>query len=88
MNTDLEDIIELLEKYKNNQESREEIKEFEEEIDIDETIEEFKDVLETSSTGIQRIRDIVLSLRNFARLDEGERKNVDLYEGIKHFKSL
>jgi two-component system NtrC family sensor kinase len=80
--TDLEDICELLDKYQNNQESLEDIKSFAEEIDFEETLDELKDVIETSSTGIQRIRDIVLNLRNFARLDEGERKIVDLYEGI------
>jgi len=80
--TDLENICELLEKYQDKHLSIEDIKSFEIEIDIEETIDELKDVLENSSTGVQRIRDIVLNLRNFARLDEGERKSVDLYEGI------
>jgi signal transduction histidine kinase len=34
-------------------------------------------------TGTQRIRDIVLSLRNFSRLDEAELKVVDLHDGIE-----
>ena len=34
------------------------------------------------STGTQRIRSIVLSLRNFSRLDEAETKVVDLHEGL------
>ncbi|MEL6556515.1 MAG: ATP-binding protein, partial [Cyanobacteria bacterium J06621_11] len=29
-----------------------------------------------------RIRDLVLSLRNFSRLDEAEKKQVDIHEGI------
>ncbi|MBW4542655.1 MAG: PAS domain S-box protein [Myxacorys chilensis ATA2-1-KO14] len=32
--------------------------------------------------GTERIREIVLSLRNFSRLDEAEMKHVDLHEGI------
>jgi len=82
--TDMEDILELLEKYQDDSLSKEDIKEFEEEIELDETLSELNDLIDTSSTGIQRIRDIVLSLRNFARLDEGERKTVDLYEGINN----
>ena len=35
------------------------------------------------STGSERIRSIVLSLRNFSRLDEAETKKVDLHEGIE-----
>ena len=32
--------------------------------------------------GAERIRQIVLSLRNFSRLDEAEQKAVDIHEGI------
>jgi phosphoglycerate-specific signal transduction histidine kinase len=32
--------------------------------------------------GSERICDIVLSLRNFSRLDEAEGKPVDIHEGI------
>ncbi len=34
--------------------------------------------------GSERIRDIVKSLRNFARLDESELKEVDIHEGINN----
>ena len=34
-------------------------------------------------SGTERIRDIVLSLRNFARLDESSLKESDLHEGIE-----
>ena len=33
--------------------------------------------------GAQRIREIVLSLRNFSRLDEADMKEVDIHEGIE-----
>jgi two-component system NtrC family sensor kinase len=32
--------------------------------------------------GADRIRDLVLSLRNFSRLDEAEMKSVNLHEGL------
>ncbi|QHG20208.1 ATP-binding protein [Nostoc sp. ATCC 53789] len=39
-------------------------------------------VLNSMNIGTERIRDIVLSLRNFSRLDESEYKAVDIHEGI------
>ena len=32
--------------------------------------------------GAERIRKIVLSLRNFSRLDEAEMKEVNIHEGL------
>jgi two-component system, NtrC family, sensor kinase len=39
-------------------------------------------ILKSMTLGSERIRDIVLSLRNFSRLDEAECKAADLHEGI------
>ncbi|MDP6041021.1 MAG: response regulator [Candidatus Latescibacteria bacterium] len=39
-------------------------------------------LIESCSNGSQRIKEIVLGLRTFSRLDEAERKSVDLHEGI------
>jgi len=39
-------------------------------------------LLQSMRVGTQRIREIVLSLRNFSRLDEAEFKQVDIHEGI------
>lgn len=44
----------------------------------------FKDV----NDGLERIRRIVLDLRNFSRLDEAERKRVNLVEGIESTLNL
>jgi signal transduction histidine kinase len=33
-------------------------------------------------SGTERIREIILSLRNFSRLDEAEFKQVDIHEGL------
>jgi len=39
-------------------------------------------LLQSMKVGTNRIREIVLSLRNFSRLDEAESKPVDVHEGI------
>ncbi|MBD2693637.1 PAS domain-containing sensor histidine kinase [Anabaena catenula] len=39
-------------------------------------------ILNSMSLGTDRIREIVLSLRNFSRLDEAEIKTVNIHEGI------
>ena len=45
--------------------------------------------LETSiETGAERIRQIVVSLKSFSRLDESEMKEVDIHEGIESTLSL
>ncbi|WP_414579087.1 AAA family ATPase [Anabaena sp. CCY 9402-a] len=40
-------------------------------------------MLESMKVGADRIRQIVLSLRNFARLDESDMKSVNLHEGME-----
>jgi signal transduction histidine kinase len=45
--------------------------------------EDFLKIIASMQTGTQRIRDIVLSLRNFSRLDEAEVKAVDLHAGLE-----
>ncbi|MFB2917423.1 sensor histidine kinase [Aerosakkonema funiforme] len=40
--------------------------------------------LNSMKIGAERIRQLVLSLRNFSRLDEAEVKDVDLHEGIEN----
>jgi two-component system, NtrC family, sensor kinase len=44
--------------------------------------EDISKILRSMNTGTQRIRDVVLALRNFSRLDEVGYKAVDLHEGI------
>jgi light-regulated signal transduction histidine kinase (bacteriophytochrome) len=40
-------------------------------------------LLESMKMGSERIRKLVLSLRNFSRLDQAEKKLVDIHEGIE-----
>ncbi|NJR24596.1 MAG: PAS domain S-box protein [Richelia sp. CSU_2_1] len=54
-----------------------------EEIEIDYLIDDFPKILESMIVGADRIRDLVVSLRNFSRLDEAQMKAVDIHEGIE-----
>jgi signal transduction histidine kinase len=60
-----------------------EIQAFAEEIDIEFLIEDLQKMLCSMKIGTERIRNIVLSLRNFSRIDEAEFKAVDIHEGIE-----
>jgi len=51
-------------------------------INIDFIATDLPKLLSSMQRGTDRIRSIVLSLRNFSRLDEAEMKRVDLHEGI------
>ncbi len=53
------------------------------EIDLNFTIEDLPKLLKSMQVGAERIRKIVLSLRNFSRLDQAEMKSVDIHEGIE-----
>ncbi|MEG4394821.1 AAA family ATPase [Microcoleus sp. BROC3] len=59
-----------------------EIHTFAENIDLEFLIYDFPRLLDSMQLGAERIRQIVLSLRNFSRLDEAGIKRVDIHEGI------
>lgn len=51
-------------------------------IDLEFLIDDLPKILSSMEVGTNRIREIVLTLRNFSRLDEAEMKPVDIHEGI------
>lgn len=51
-------------------------------IDLEFLITDLPKLLDSMKVGADRIRDIVLSLRSFSRIDEAEMKEVDIHEGI------
>lgn len=51
-------------------------------IDLEFLTQDLTKILQSMQVGTERIREIVLSLRNFSRLDESEVKNVDIHSGI------
>ncbi|MFW9264956.1 GAF domain-containing protein [Nostoc sp. CALU 546] len=53
-------------------------------IDFEFLVEDLPKIMTSMQVGTERIRSIVLSLRNFSRLDEAENKRADLHEGINN----
>ncbi len=77
------DLIELINLYqKLYPQSLPEIADKVDDIDLDYLIEDLPKLLDSMKIGAKRIREIVVSLRNFSRLDEAELKPVDIYSGI------
>lgn len=79
------DLLELVRLYANHYpQPVAEIEELTESIDFDFLVEDFPRLLSSMQIGVNRIHQIVLSLKNFSRLDEAERKPVDIHEGIEN----
>jgi two-component system NtrC family sensor kinase len=55
-----------------------------EELDLDFVREDLPKLLKSMQVGATRIREIILSLRNFSRHDEAKYKPVDIHEGIEN----
>ncbi|MEM9771948.1 MAG: ATP-binding protein [Cyanobacteria bacterium P01_D01_bin.73] len=80
----LHDLLDLVELYEEEYPSpTEAIQEKLEEIEIYFLRKDSVKILNSMRAGTERIRDIVISLRNFARLDESSLKEADLHEGIE-----
>ncbi|MEH2402087.1 sensor histidine kinase [Nostoc sp.] len=60
-----------------------EIENFLENFDVDFIKEDIPKILSSMRIGTQRIEEIVLTLRNFSRLDEADMKPVNIHEGIE-----
>ena len=52
------------------------------EIELEFLIPDFLKLLNSMKLGTERIQEIVLSLRNFSRLDESDKKIVNIHEGL------
>ncbi|HEY9831185.1 MAG TPA: PAS domain S-box protein [Stenomitos sp.] len=59
-----------------------EIQQLESDIEVNFLVKDWQKLMNSMQVGAERIREIVLSLRNFSRLDEQELKTVDIHEGI------
>ncbi|MEM6255166.1 MAG: ATP-binding protein [Cyanobacteria bacterium P01_D01_bin.156] len=77
---DLLEVIQAYKKYYSN--PPQQLQMLIEDVDLDFIQEDLGKSLQSMHLGTNRIRDIVLSLRNFSRLDEAALKDVDLHEGI------
>jgi len=83
VNQHTQDLLQVLEAYEQHYANPpESLQEFLDEIDINFITEDLTKILQSMKVGTTRIREIVLSLRSFSRLDEAEFKEADIHEGI------
>lgn len=78
----VDDILGILDLYQQNVTTIPEVIERAQEVDLDFIVEDLPKMLSSIKLGTERIRQIVLSLRNFSRLDQAEIKPVNIHEGI------
>ncbi|BDA65837.1 hypothetical protein CAL7716_000030 [Calothrix sp. PCC 7716] len=79
----VDDILGILDLYQQNCSTDiPEVIERAEEVDLNFIVEDLPKMLSSIKLGTDRIRQIVLSLRNFSRLDQAEIKPVNIHEGI------
>lgn len=78
------DLLELIRLYQEYYpQTLPEIEDCIEEIDLEFVSDDLPQMLDSMRMGTDRIREIVIALRNFSRLDEAGMKEVDLHEGIE-----
>ncbi|MEH2427536.1 MAG: ATP-binding protein [Nostoc sp.] len=78
-----QDILDLLKLYQQTYPNpTSEISDRAQDLDIEFLAEDLPKLMASMQVGTKRIRQIVLSLRNFSRLDEAEMKFVDINEGL------
>ncbi|MFN6480902.1 ATP-binding protein [Nostoc sp. DedQUE07] len=79
-----ENLLQMIYLYQERHSSHDpEIQALAEKIDLEFLVEDLQKMLSSMKMGTERIRNIVLSLRNFSRMDEAEFKTVDIHEGIE-----
>lgn len=78
--SDLLNLLQLYQKYYPDPDV--EITEYARAIDLDFLREDLPKILASMKIGSERIRKLVLSLRNFSRIDQAEMKPVDIHEGL------
>ncbi|EDX83907.1 ATPase, histidine kinase-, DNA gyrase B-, and HSP90-like domain protein [Synechococcus sp. PCC 7335] len=77
------DLVDLLKTYQlEYRDPSKRILEKQEDIEIEFVLEDSAKLLSSLERGVQRVRDIIVSLKNFFRLDEAAVKDVDLCEGL------
>ncbi|HLO88347.1 MAG TPA: ATP-binding protein, partial [Nostocaceae cyanobacterium] len=78
-----EDLLQLLSLYQEEHPNpSDKLLDFSEAADLEFITEDMPKTLASMKLGVERIRQIVLSLRNFSRIDEAEVKEVNIHDGI------
>ncbi|WP_071516144.1 ATP-binding protein [Geitlerinema sp. PCC 9228] len=80
----VKDLVELISTYEKEEvEYSEELQELKEDIELDFLLEDTNKIVEGMQTGTDMMTKIVGTLRNFSRVDEGERRVADIHECIE-----
>jgi len=81
----INDLLILLELYRQEYpQPNAAIQEQSEAMDLDFLIADMPKMLSSLKSGAERIQEVVLSLRNFCRLDEAQLKQADIHEGLEN----
>lgn len=81
----VEDLLRVLQAYQSsNPHITQAVQAVLEEVELDFVLEDLPRIVSSIKLGTDRIRELVLTLRNFYRLDEPEMKPADLHEGINN----
>ncbi|WP_204102842.1 MULTISPECIES: ATP-binding sensor histidine kinase [Spirulina sp. CCY15215] len=78
----LQDVIEHLNLYRKNFSITPPIEDHAEEIEIEYLLEDLPKMIDSMTMGCDRIKNISISLRNFARTDKNTKVSFDIHEGI------
>ncbi len=82
VNQYIQDLIELLDIYQKSGIKTDEICQKVEAIDLPFILEDLPQMLSSMKVGAERIREIVVSLKNFSRTDQNKMRPVDIHDGI------
>ncbi len=78
-----QDLLNLIELYQQSYpQSTPTIQNYRNEMDMEFLVQDLPKTLNSMKVGADRIRQIVLTLRNFSRLDEADMKRVNIHDGI------
>ena len=78
----VQDLLEVIALFRQHTQPTPVVEEKLEDVDIEFLTEDMTKLLKSMRMGTERIKEIVLSLRNFSRLDESDGKTADIHEGI------
>jgi len=79
---DLRQLLAVYERVPLSPESASQVNAIKQSIGFENLLSEMSSIIADCGEGARRIRDIVLNLRTFSRLDESEVKQIDIHEGI------
>ncbi|MBW4682769.1 MAG: histidine kinase [Microcoleus vaginatus WJT46-NPBG5] len=79
----IEALLKVIEVYQSAYEIKAAVEDVLSEVELDYVLEDLPRIVESMKLGAERIRELVLNLRNFYRLDECQMKEADINAGIE-----